>query len=143
VSVRAALPHARAARRAVRLPQGHGACPDRGESPQQPGAGSVFRIGVAARLGAVTDRRSFLGAGAALLLAGCGGRGDPPLPAGRLFTTNHALGHRLRDGTIAAAKEKRRAKVVIVGAGISGLSAAWRLRRAGMGDFTLLELESR
>ena len=32
-------------------------------------------------------------------------------------------------------------KVVIVGGGVSGLSAAWRLLRAGFDDFVLLELE--
>jgi hypothetical protein len=31
--------------------------------------------------------------------------------------------------------------VVIVGAGVAGLAAAWRLRRAGFTDFVLLELE--
>jgi phytoene dehydrogenase-like protein len=36
-----------------------------------------------------------------------------------------------------------RASVVIVGGGIAGLSAAWRLRRRGMDDFVVLELEDR
>lgn len=98
---------------------------------------------MAARLGAVTDRRSFLGASAALLLAACGEKGEAPLPPGELLSTQHALGHRLRDGGLPAPKEKRSARVVIVGAGIGGLSAAWRLRRAGFEDFTLLELEHR
>lgn len=36
----------------------------------------------------------------------------------------------------------RRATVVIVGGGIAGLSAAWRLMRAGVSDLVVLELES-
>jgi hypothetical protein len=90
----------------------------------------------------VTDRRAFLGAGAALLAAGCT-RGTPAVAPGELIGTSHAIGHRLREGGIAQATETRRAKVVIVGAGISGLSAAWRLRKAGFDEFELLELEGR
>jgi hypothetical protein len=89
----------------------------------------------------LTGRREFLAAGAALLAAGCGER-VPTLPPGDLLANNHALGHRMRDGKLPAASEKRRARVVIVGAGIGGLSAAWRLARAGHTDFELLELES-
>lgn len=88
----------------------------------------------------MTDRRGFLGASAALLLAGCAGE-PAELPPGRLVTTRHRLGHRLRDGTAPAARERRNARIVIVGAGIGGLSAAWRLRRAGCSDFVMLELE--
>lgn len=87
----------------------------------------------------MTGRRDFLAAGAALLAAGCARAA--PTPPGELASTNHALGHRLRDGGIPKATEARRARVVIVGAGIGGLSAAWRLRRAGFEDFEILELE--
>lgn len=52
------------------------------------------------------------------------------------------VGHRLRDATIERASgEPRRVKVAIVGGGPSGLSAAWRLERAGFADFRLFELE--
>jgi hypothetical protein len=88
------------------------------------------------------DRRAFLGAGAALLAAGCAPAGAP-VPPGELLSTNHALGHRLREGGFPKAGETRRVRVAIVGAGVSGLSAAWRLRRAGFADFELIELESR
>lgn len=37
--------------------------------------------------------------------------------------------------------ETRRTGVVIVGAGISGLAAAWQLARAGVDDFLLLDME--
>ena len=33
------------------------------------------------------------------------------------------------------------ARVVIIGAGVAGLSAAWRLERAGFRDYLLLEME--
>jgi len=50
-------------------------------------------------------------------------------------------GHRLRDGRIPQATgAARQARVVIAGAGVGGLSAAWRLQRAGFQDFELLEL---
>jgi phytoene dehydrogenase-like protein len=88
----------------------------------------------------VIDRRGFLGAGAALVAAACT-RTEPPVPPGVFISTNHALGHRLRETQAAGATERRKARVVIVGAGISGLCAAWRLRRAGFDDFELLELE--
>lgn len=88
----------------------------------------------------MTGRRTFLGASAALLASACTGSA-PPVP-GRLLSTSYGLGHRLRDGGVPKASEKRATQVVIVGAGISGLSAAWRLRRAGYTDFEMLELEA-
>jgi len=76
-----------------------------------------------------------------LLAAACT-RGAPPLPPGELLATDYRLGHRLRDGGLPSAREVRKARVVIVGGGIGGLSAAWRLQRAGMADIELLELEA-
>ena len=88
----------------------------------------------------MSSRRAFLGAGAALLAAACGPK--TKAPPGDLHFVDHTLGHRLRDGGLPAASETRRRKVVIVGGGIAGLSAAWRLRRAGFEDFEILELEA-
>ena len=51
------------------------------------------------------------------------------------------LGHRLRDGSLPSPSRSRHAHVAIVGAGVSGLSAAWILARAGIDDFAVLELE--
>jgi hypothetical protein len=90
----------------------------------------------------VTGRREFLAAGAALAATACTRRA-PPTPPGELLATNHVLGHRLRDGKLPRPGESRRARVVIVGSGIGGLSAAWRLRRAGFAEFEILEIESR
>ncbi len=52
------------------------------------------------------------------------------------------LGHRLRDGGFPEPSSTRRTEVVILGGGISGLSAAWKLDKAGLSDFLLLEMES-
>jgi len=86
-------------------------------------------------------RREFLAAGAAAVAAAACGRAQPPLPPGALLATRHEVGHRFRDGGLPAAGERRRRKVVIVGAGIAGLSAAWRFRKSGFDDFELVELE--
>lgn len=53
------------------------------------------------------------------------------------------LGHMLRDAQLdkKALAPSKRSKVVIVGGGISGLSAAWWLKKNGFSDFLLLELE--
>src|SRR5262245_49990205 len=52
------------------------------------------------------------------------------------------VGHRLRDATIERASgPAERVKVAIVGAGPSGLSAAWRLARLGENDFVVFDLE--
>jgi phytoene dehydrogenase-like protein len=95
---------------------------------------------VAAGRDAVTGRRAFLASGAALLAGACT-RAAAPVPPGELLGANHRLGHRLRDADLPAPGEERRARVVIVGAGIGGLSAAWRLHRAGFADYEILELE--
>ena len=87
-------------------------------------------------------RRTFLGTIPALLASGCAPRGAPPLPPGELLGTRHPLGHRLRDASLPAPTEERRSEVVIVGAGIGGLSASWRLLRAGFTGFELIEMEA-
>lgn len=88
-------------------------------------------------------RREFLTlASAAATLAACGSRVAPPLPPGRFSGANHLLGHRLRQPDFPAPTETRRTAVAIVGGGIGGLSAAWKLARSGCDDFLLLEMES-
>lgn len=89
------------------------------------------------------QRREFLaGASAVGLLAACGTKALPPLPPGTLTGANDALGHRLRKPDFPPPTEIRRTTVAIVGGGIGGLSAAWKLARAGCDDFLLLEMES-
>lgn len=73
---------------------------------------------------------------------GCGNSNPPP--AGELTHTRFDVGHLLRDGVDPSFRPEtyEDVGVTIVGGGIAGLSAAWRLRRAGFNDFVLLELES-
>jgi hypothetical protein len=52
-------------------------------------------------------------------------------------------GHRLRDAAaLPMAKEAQRVEVLVVGAGVAGLSAAWRLAGAGVRDFLVCELDA-
>ncbi|HSF25129.1 MAG TPA: FAD-dependent oxidoreductase [Blastocatellia bacterium] len=84
---------------------------------------------------------AFLGVPAALMA--CTSRQAPRFPDGEIVGASDSLGHRLRDGlTITPSKDRwQHAKVVIVGGGIAGLSAAYRLLKAGFDDFVLIELE--
>jgi glycine/D-amino acid oxidase-like deaminating enzyme len=85
---------------------------------------------------------AFLGLPAAL--AGCASRGTPPLPAGEIVGASDGFGHRLRDGLrpTPPAHGWERVGVVIVGAGVAGLAAAWRFLKADFQDFVVLELET-
>ena len=91
------------------------------------------------------SRRFFLGSLAAVGLAGCG-RGPRPRAgyAGGFDEPSHARGHRLRDGSLPAPPPRggeRTVDVAILGGGMTGLSAAWALDRAGFESYELLELE--
>ncbi len=87
-------------------------------------------------------RHALIGAGTTAALATGGWRwaARDAIP-GRLMGTGAALGHRLRDGGLPDPVATSRTDVAIVGAGMAGLSAAWRLRRRGIGDISLIELE--
>ena len=88
------------------------------------------------------QRRQFLGATAATLLAGCDA---PRVLEGGFTGIDLARGHQLRElligGTIPAPAIQRRTRVLIAGGGVAGLAAARSLRLAGVDDFALLELE--
>ena len=99
------------------------------------------------------SRRLFLGGLAAsggLALAGqsflrARGRGIPPGPRfpGELLGPSMAAGHRLREASAGFPEpsEVESVDVAIVGGGIAGLSAAWRVQKSGQASFVLLELE--
>jgi protoporphyrinogen oxidase len=82
---------------------------------------------------------TFLGLPA--LLAGCASKQTPELPEGELIGPSVDLGHRLRDGWRPEPQTWEDVPVMIIGGGVAGLSAAWRLARSGYRDFILLELE--
>ena len=75
-------------------------------------------------------------AGAAGVLTGCPGvaPSDPalPLPDVVLHGQDVALGHRLRDGELGQPAREVELEHAVVGAGVAGLSCAWRLRREGI-----------
>lgn len=67
----------------------------------------------------------------------------PLLPSGKRKDPDFAQGHRLLKPNFASTPSRsERFQAVILGGGISGLSAAWRWRHAGLKRFVLLELES-
>ncbi len=89
----------------------------------------------------MTSRREFLATVGAAALAGCVPAGKTPLPPGDLLGMNFASGHRLRDTVLPSPSATKRIGVLIVGGGISGLSAGWWLARRGYDDFTVLEMD--
>ncbi|MEP6875754.1 MAG: FAD-dependent oxidoreductase [Burkholderiales bacterium] len=88
-------------------------------------------------------RRAVLATAAALALAGCR-RAEPAAYVGDWIGANVERGHRLRhaaDVGLPAAEVQRRASVLVIGAGISGLAAARALARAGIDDVQVFDLE--
>src|SRR5215204_2670986 len=80
--------------------------------------------------------------GVPFALAAC--RGAPSrFPEGEIVGQSDSLGHILREGRSFAVPVDgwRNVKVVIVGGGVAGLSAAWKLRKLGVEDLVVLELE--
>ena len=80
--------------------------------------------------------------GAPLALAAC--KTKKRVPDGELAFEPDRLGHRVRDEKppVIPADKWERAGIVIVGAGIAGLSAARRLLARGYDDFVILELDT-
>lgn len=60
----------------------------------------------------------------------------------RLSGTNHILGHRLRVKNFPQASKQIHIPYLIVGGGISGLSAARQFAKKGIDDFLIVELEN-
>ena len=76
-------------------------------------------------------------------MAACGNDAPEKFPAGEIVGQNVDLGHLLREGrSFEVPLENWQAvNVAIVGGGIGGLSAAWKLSKENFHDFVLLELE--
>ena len=60
---------------------------------------------------------------------------------GSIVGASSSVGHLLRDKKFSAPAETIRKKIVIVGGGISGLSAGKYLHQNGISDFLILDLE--
>lgn len=89
-------------------------------------------------------RRSLLigGAAAGLMGFGCA---KPMMPIERVFVGQDPdRGHRLRDASLRAQAPSRftRCDVLVVGSGVAGASAAWRIARETSCDLVMLELEA-
>ncbi|MGO9830880.1 MAG: FAD-dependent oxidoreductase [Myxococcaceae bacterium] len=83
---------------------------------------------------------TFLGPAVA---SACHSARPPALPfEGAILGANDRVGHLLRAGFRPKPQVQTRAPVLIVGGGIAGLSAAWRLSRAGFEDYRILELDT-
>ncbi|MEA2464609.1 MAG: hypothetical protein QOJ98_2356 [Acidobacteriota bacterium] len=78
--------------------------------------------------------------GAPFAAAACRTR-TPALPPGTLAGASHEIGHRLRQGPPPQPARWESHEVVIVGGGIAGLAAAWRLAAAGVRDAIVFDLE--
>jgi glycine/D-amino acid oxidase-like deaminating enzyme len=84
------------------------------------------------------NRRQF----ASAALVGLTAKAGRPITGG-FADTGLPVGHLLRDKALRAnPTETQRVPLVIVGSGMAGLSAAWRLNKRGFSDFVILELES-
>lgn len=100
---------------------------------------------VASRAVAEMDRRELLTLllGSVLGAQACRRRRPRPIP-GQVIGGNMGLGHRLRHiGDVPETTGSSVHPIVIIGAGIAGLSAAWRLERRGVSNFVVVELETR
>jgi hypothetical protein len=85
------------------------------------------------------DRRKFVGLGSAALV-GLSLKSERQI-GGSFVNESAQAGHLLRDRTsFSAPRRTEKIPLVIVGGGIAGLSAAWRLRKRGFTDFVLLEM---
>lgn len=75
-------------------------------------------------------------------LTACGAKQVSSPVQGGFVGPNHALGHRLRNRDFPAYSETRAVDIGIAGAGVSGLSAGWQLKRRGFDQFAIFELEA-
>ncbi len=76
-------------------------------------------------------------------MAACRDSSTRKFPEGEIVGQNAVLGHILREVRTfeIPADNWERKKVAIIGGGIAGLTAAWKLKKENFNDFVLLELE--
>ncbi|MCX7639655.1 MAG: FAD-dependent oxidoreductase [Pyrinomonadaceae bacterium] len=76
-------------------------------------------------------------------LMACDNRSKIENIAGEIVGADVLNGHKILSNPLfeVSNNNRERKTVVIVGGGVSGLSAAWKLKRDGFNDFILLELE--
>ena len=97
------------------------------------------------------SRRSFLIKGTLFAASAAGGviscrkiqPGTKQAIDGGIRGANWRTGHMLLKGGRFEPQETKRAGIVVVGGGISGLSAAWEFKKKRFDDFLLLELEGK
>jgi len=90
-------------------------------------------------------RREILSAflGAPFAMAACRQSSAPKFPEGEIVGTNVSLGHILRENRNfeVPSGNWETVKIAIVGGGVAGLSAGWKLAKYNFHDFAILELE--
>jgi glycine/D-amino acid oxidase-like deaminating enzyme len=86
-------------------------------------------------------RREFCASSAAALV-GLSIKGDRPI-AGAFVNDDVGLGHAIRDRrTLPSPRTTADVPVIVVGGGMAGLSAAWRLQKRGFDRFVVLEMSA-
>ena len=92
---------------------------------------------------AIPDRRAFLSLARDAALSFLPSSWRTNAVQGNTEGPNGTLGHAVGNVPLPARFPDKRVRVAIVGGGVAGLSAAWELRRQGVEDFVVYELESR
>ncbi|XXF79265.1 FAD-dependent oxidoreductase [Myxococcaceae bacterium GXIMD 01537] len=89
-------------------------------------------------------RRELIAAflGSAVAASACKRAGPREPVPGAIVDRAFEVGHKLRGGPLPRAEVAESVDVLVVGAGVAGLSAAWRLAGAGLGDYRVVELEA-
>lgn len=80
--------------------------------------------------------------GSAVAASACRRSGPREPVPGAVVDRAVEVGHKLRGGPLPRAEVVEKVDVLVVGAGVAGLSAAWRLSGAGVKDVRVVELEA-
>ena len=82
--------------------------------------------------------------GAPLAISACSKSEPNYFPSGEIVGQNASLGHVIRENRNVDVPADRweNKRVVIIGGGIAGLTAAWKFRKENLNDFVLLEVEN-